>query len=49
MKKRDKVLEEIKELHRRFWHSGFTSLTKEEYEAEVKRLRFRWITEYTER
>ena len=49
MKKRDEILEEIKELHRRFWHAGFTSLSKEEYENEVKRLRFRWITEYTDR
>ena len=49
MKKRDQVLEEIKELHRRFWHSGFCSLTLQEYEAEVKRLRFRWIIEYTDR
>ena len=46
MTKREKVTEEINELHKRFWNNGFTSLTKQEYEAEVKRLRFRWLTYY---
>tara|TARA_R110000764_G_scaffold81236_5_gene160966 strand:+ start:912 stop:1055 length:144 start_codon:yes stop_codon:yes gene_type:complete len=44
--KRDEVLGELKELHKRFWSSGFTLLTSQEYEAEVKRLRFRWLTYY---
>tara|TARA_R110000744_G_scaffold32775_2_gene76596 strand:+ start:2822 stop:2968 length:147 start_codon:yes stop_codon:yes gene_type:complete len=45
-KRRDKVAEEIKELHRRYWKAGFTSMTEEQYHAELKILRFRWITEY---
>ena len=44
--KRDEILEELKELHNRFYHNGFCSLSKEQYEAEVKRLRFKWITDY---
>tara|TARA_R110000744_G_scaffold151855_1_gene265537 strand:+ start:199 stop:348 length:150 start_codon:yes stop_codon:yes gene_type:complete len=49
MKKRDKVKEEIAELHRRFWSVGFTTMNEEQYHEELKRLRFRWITEYTDR
>ena len=49
MKKRDEVAEEIKELHKRYWSTGFTSMTEQQYNEELKRLRFRWITEYTDR
>ena len=43
---RDKVLEELIELHKRFYHKGWCSLTKAQYEAEVKRLRLKWVTDY---
>lgn len=46
MLKRDKILDELKELHRRFYHTGFCSLSLEQYEAEVKRLRFKWVVDY---
>lgn len=44
--KRDEITQELKELHRRFFLNGFTSLTQEQYDAEVKRLRFKWIIDY---
>jgi len=49
MKKRDEVVEEIKELHKRYWGKGFTSMTEQQYHEELKRLRFRWIIEYIDR
>jgi|TARA_B110000908_G_scaffold164025_1_gene211412 hypothetical protein len=49
MKKRDEVALEIKELHRQYWSAGFTSMTEQQYHEELKRLRFRWIVEYTDR
>jgi hypothetical protein len=46
MRKRNETLEELKALHKLFHSSGFCSLNKDQYEAEVKRLRFKWITDY---
>ena len=46
MLKRDEILEELKALHKLYHSGGFCSLSKDEYEAEVKRLRFKWITDY---
>ena len=46
MLKRDEILEELKALHKLYHNAGFCSLSKDEYEAEVKRLRFKWIIDY---
>lgn len=47
MLKRDKVKLEIKELHDKYCYSG--TMSKQLYESELKRLRFRWLTEYDPR
>ena len=47
MIKRDKVKLEIKYLHSSYWYAG--TISKELYESELKRLRFRWLTEYDPR
>jgi hypothetical protein len=47
MLKRDKVKLEIKELNSKYWDAG--TITKELYTSELKRLRFRWLTEYEPR
>ena len=49
MKKRDEVAQEIKELHKRYWSTGVTSMNEQQYHEELKRLSFRWIIEYTDR
>ena len=46
--KRNRIAEEIKELHRAYWKAGFTSMTEDQYNAELKRLRFKWIIEYSD-
>jgi hypothetical protein len=43
--KRDDITEAIKELHKRFWN-GSSFLTEDAYNSEIKRLRFKWITDY---
>ena len=47
MLKRDKVKVEIKYLHSAYWYAE--SISKQLYESELKRLRFRWLTEYDPR
>ena len=50
MLKRDEVaLEELKNFTQVvsiLEGAGFTSMTEDQYHAELKRLRFKWITEY---
>tara|TARA_R110002167_G_scaffold13384_4_gene55840 strand:+ start:1646 stop:1789 length:144 start_codon:yes stop_codon:yes gene_type:complete len=47
MKKRDKVAIEMGELHDRYWKHE--TISKQLYDSEVRRIRFRWLIEYTER
>ena len=47
MKKRDQVAIEMGDLHDRFWK--YETISKQLYESEIKRIRFRWLTEYTDR
>lgn len=49
MKKRDQITEELKELHKRYWNSGFCSLSLDQYNEEVKRIRNRWLSYYDEK
>ena len=41
---RDSIIQELKELHERFF-KHFT-IGKDEYNAEVKRLRFKFVIDY---
>jgi len=47
MLKRDEIKLEIKYLHSSYWYAE--SISKELYTSELKRLRFRWLTEYDPR
>ena len=43
--KRDEITLIIKQLHQRYWNGG-SFLSEDEYNAEIKRLRFKWTIDY---